>query len=117
MLLYTFLVLFVDELELLVLTPDSRRHYNEEGISRLTRFFRSFVLPSMGLTSEQISSIIPPEAPNFVSDRSASTFNDASVMPSEDQGVTPTEVSLHTNDLSSVPLTELELNAKPHRLL
>ena len=93
------------------------RHYNEEGIARLSRFFRTFVLPSMGLTSDDISTIIPPEAPNVVSDRSYYAFNDASAMPSKEQGVSPAEISLPPSDLSSVPLTELELNAKPHRLL
>ncbi len=86
-------------------------------MARLTRFFRTFVLPSMGLTSEEISAIIPPEAPAAASDRLSYAFNDASVMPGKDQGVSPAEISFPPADLSSAPLTELELNAKPNRLL
>lgn len=81
------------------------------------RFFRSFVLPSMGLSSEEIATIIPPENPNYVSDRTTYAFNDASAMPHKDQGLSPMEVSLHPNEMAAVPLTEHELNAKPHRLL
>jgi hypothetical protein len=99
------------------LTRACHRHYNEEGIVRLTRFFRSFVLPSMGLTAEEIASIIPAENANFVSDRSLYSFNDASVMPSKDLGLSPMEIIVHPSDLAAVPLSEHESQAQPHRLL
>ena len=93
------------------------RHYNEEGIVRLTRFFRSFVLPSMGLAPEEIATIVPPETPNFVSDRTTYAFNDAAAMPDKEQGLSPMEISLSPSQLAAVPLTENELSAKPHSLL
>ena len=93
------------------------RHYNEEGIARLMRFFRSFLLPSMGLSPEEITTIIPPENSNFVSDRTSYAFNDSSVMPSKELGISPIEIALQPSEVAAVPLTENELNAKPHRLL
>jgi hypothetical protein len=81
------------------------------------RFFRSFVLPSMGLTSEEISSIIPPESSSYVSDRTTYSFNDASAMPNKDLGLSPMEISLHPSEVAAIPLSEHELNAQPHRLL
>ena len=99
------------------LTCTCHRHYNEEGIARLTRFFRSFVLPSMGLTAEEIASIVPAENANFVSDRSLYAFNDVSAMPSKDLGLSPMEIAVHPSLLSAVPLSEHESQAQPHRLL
>ncbi len=81
------------------------------------RFFRSFVLPSMGLSSEEIATIIPPESASYVSDRATYAFNDASAMPSKDQGLSPMEVALTPNETASIPLCEHELNTKPHRVL
>jgi hypothetical protein len=71
----------------------------------------------MGLSPEEIATIIPPEIPNFVSDRTTYAFNDASAMPGKDQGMTPLEISLQLQESTAVPLSELELNAAPHRLL
>ena len=93
------------------------RHYNEEGIARLMRFFRSFVLPSMGLSSEEIATIIPTESSVPISDRTTYAFNDASVMPNKDQGVTPMEIFAQPSDLAALPLSEHEANAQQHRLL
>ena len=93
------------------------RHYTEEGIARLVRFFRTFLLPSLGLSPEEITTIIPPENPNFVSDRATYAFNDSSIMPNKELGLSPMEIALQPSEVAAVPLTEHELNAKPHRLL
>ena len=71
----------------------------------------------MGLTSEEIATIVPAESSAFVSERSSHAFNDASAMPSADHGLSPMEIAAHTSDISAVPLNEHESNAPPHRLL
>ena len=87
----------------------------------------------MGLTSEEIATIVPAESSAFVSERASYAhhlpavcfcntlasyaFNDASAMPSADQGVSPMEIAALPSDISAVPLNEHETNAQPHRLL
>jgi hypothetical protein len=71
----------------------------------------------MGLTSEEIATIVPAESSAYVSERSTYAFNDASAMPSADQGLSPMEIAAHASDISAVPLNEHESNAQPHRLL
>jgi len=71
----------------------------------------------MGLSPDDIATIVPPENPAFLSDRTSFAFNDASAMPGKQQGLSPVEISAAGSELAAVPLTEHEQTAKPHKLL